>query len=46
MGSESVSSLTVGTIITYTILRDNDIGYTLYNIFDVQKCKISCLLMK
>ena len=25
-------------ILTYTILRDNDIGYTLYNIFDVQKC--------
>ena len=24
-------------ILTYTILRDNDIGYTLYNIFDVQK---------
>ena len=25
-------------ILTYTILRDNDIGYTLCNIFDVQKC--------
>ena len=42
MASESVSSLTVGIynnyILTYTILRDNNIGYTLYNIFDVQKC--------
>ena len=25
-------------ILTYTILRDNNIGYTLCNIFDVQKC--------
>ena len=33
-------------ILTYTLLRDYDIGYTLYNVFSMCRNVISFLLMK